>query len=86
MSSIVLVHGAWSDASAWQQVADLLTAAGHHVSAPDLPAHGSDRTSPADASLDGYTETVIAVAERLAMLSHPAEVAAAITELTANHH
>lgn len=65
MSSIVLVHGAWSDASAWDHVAPLLSSAGHRVAAPDLPAHGSDHTHPAEATLDGYVDAVIAAAERL---------------------
>jgi pimeloyl-ACP methyl ester carboxylesterase len=65
MSSIVLVHGAWSDASAWQSTAERLTAAGHQVAAPDLPAHGADHTDPSATSLDGYIATVIATAEAL---------------------
>jgi pimeloyl-ACP methyl ester carboxylesterase len=65
MSSIVLVHGAWSDASAWDVVRGQLIASGHQVAAPNLPAHGSDTTAPAQASLDGYVATVIAAAEQL---------------------
>ncbi|MFN0089036.1 MAG: alpha/beta fold hydrolase [Acidimicrobiales bacterium] len=60
MSSIVLVHGAWSDATAWWQVAEQLADAGHQVAAPDLPAHGTDPTDPHDATLDGYVATVLA--------------------------
>jgi pimeloyl-ACP methyl ester carboxylesterase len=66
MSSIVLVHGAWSDASAWDHVAQKLTSAGHQVAVPDLPAHGRDLTSPTDATLEAYVATVITAAEGLA--------------------
>jgi pimeloyl-ACP methyl ester carboxylesterase len=36
MASLVLVHGAWVDASAWDEVADALRARGHRVAAPTL--------------------------------------------------
>jgi pimeloyl-ACP methyl ester carboxylesterase len=65
MSSIVLVHGAWSDASVWKSTVELLTAAGHHVRAPDLPAHGADHTDPSAASLESYVAVVVAAAEAL---------------------
>lgn len=58
MSTFVLVHGAWSDASAWDRVAEHLTAGGHRVVAPDLPAHGTSSTPAAEATLDGYVATV----------------------------
>jgi pimeloyl-ACP methyl ester carboxylesterase len=58
MSTFVLVHGAWSDASAWSAVTERLLAAGHRVITPDLPAHGADPTPPAEATLDGYVTTV----------------------------
>ena len=35
---LVLVHGAWHGAWCWDKVTPLLTAAGHEVVAPDLPA------------------------------------------------
>jgi pimeloyl-ACP methyl ester carboxylesterase len=35
--NIVLVHGAWSDGSGWQEVHDLLSARGHHVSVVQNP-------------------------------------------------
>jgi len=66
MASIVLVHGAWSEAAAWTHVTPLLSNAGHQVAAPDLPAHGSDHTDPAEVTLDSYVGAVIAAAEQLA--------------------
>ncbi len=65
MSSFVLVHGAWSDASAWDAVADLLRDGGHTVVAPGLPGHGSDPADPADVMLDTYADVVVAAAESL---------------------
>jgi pimeloyl-ACP methyl ester carboxylesterase len=40
--SIVLVHGAWHGAWAWERVLPLLTAAGVACRALDLPGHGED--------------------------------------------
>ena len=65
MSHFVLVHGSWSDAAVWQQVAAQLRDAGHRVIAPDLPAHGLDATLPTEASLDAYAATVVAAAHSL---------------------
>ena len=58
MSNFLLVHGSWSDASVWSLVTERLRAAGHNVVTPDLPAHGSDTTDPANATLAGYAEAV----------------------------
>jgi pimeloyl-ACP methyl ester carboxylesterase len=65
MASLVLVHGAWSNASAFDRLEALLVEAGHRVIAPDLPAHGTDHSCPTSASLDGYVDTVIAAAQTL---------------------
>src|SRR5580765_7291678 len=51
----VLVHGAWSGAAAWTEVADRLRADGAEVTALDLPGHGSDTTA---ATLDGSVASV----------------------------
>jgi pimeloyl-ACP methyl ester carboxylesterase len=37
LPSIVLIHGAWADGSAWTAVIQRLQADGYHVSAPQLP-------------------------------------------------
>ncbi len=55
---IVLVHGAWSDASAWDRVAGDLRARGHAVTAVNLPGHGRDETPLKDLSLASYVEAV----------------------------
>jgi pimeloyl-ACP methyl ester carboxylesterase len=57
-ATIVLVHGAWSDATAWQAVVPLLKAQGHEVIAVNLPGHGTDATSFANISLQSYVDVV----------------------------
>ena len=37
VKNIVLVHGAWADASSWNNVAQLLRAKGYHVTAVNIP-------------------------------------------------
>src|SRR6187402_1481075 len=58
LSTIILVHGAWADATAWQAVVPLLKAQGHEVIAVNLPGHGTDATSFTNISLQSYTEVV----------------------------
>ncbi|MCR8557788.1 alpha/beta fold hydrolase [Mucilaginibacter sp. BJC16-A38] len=57
-ATIVLVHGAWADATAWQAVIPVLKAQGHEVIAVNLPGHGSDTTSFAKISLQSYVDVV----------------------------
>jgi pimeloyl-ACP methyl ester carboxylesterase len=57
-STIVLVHGAWADASAWQAVTPLLKAKGHEVIAVNMPGHGTDSTSFANINLQAYVNAV----------------------------
>jgi len=57
-STIVLVHGAWSDASSWDAVIPSLKAQGHEVIAVNLAGHGTDATSFADITLQTYIEQV----------------------------
>ena len=58
METIVLVHGAWSDASAWAQVAPVLKAKGYEVIEVNLPGHGKDNTSFATITLQSYVDAV----------------------------
>jgi len=37
LPNVVLVHGAWADGSSWSEIIEPLQAAGHHVTAPQLP-------------------------------------------------
>jgi pimeloyl-ACP methyl ester carboxylesterase len=54
MATFLLIHGAWHGAWCWDRVVPRLRAAGHEVIAPDLPAHGGDRTPWWRATLGGY--------------------------------
>jgi len=58
MARFLLIHGAWHGAWCWERVAPLLRAAGHTVIAPDLPAHGEDRTPWWRTTLGGYAQRV----------------------------
>ncbi len=57
-SPIVLVHGAWLDASSWDKVAPALRAAGHEVIAVNLPGHGKDNTPVPALTLQAYADAV----------------------------
>jgi len=57
-SPIILIHGAWSDARSWDAVVPLLQAAGHSVTAIDLPGHGGDAMPPEDVGLADYARRI----------------------------
>lgn len=50
----VVVHGAWQGAWVFADVAADLRSRGHEVDLVELPAHGDDTTSLAEATLDAY--------------------------------
>src|SRR5882757_395231 len=54
----VLVHGAWSQHTAWDAVAAKLRAAGATVDAIDLPGHGGDTTPIDQLSMAAYAARV----------------------------
>jgi len=54
VTTFVLIHGAWHGAWCWRKLAPLLESAGHTVVAPDLPSMGTDRTDPANVTLDSW--------------------------------
>ncbi len=58
MKTVVLVHGAWTDASAWDAVTPLLKARGYDVITVNLAGHGKDNTSFAGITMASYVETV----------------------------
>lgn len=58
MSTFVLVHGSWHGAWCWEKIIPLLKARGHRAVAPDLPAHGADRTPIAAITLQSYVDRV----------------------------
>ena len=55
---IVLVHGAWLDASCWEQVVPALKAAGHEVIVVNLPGHGQDNTAYPAITMQSYVDAV----------------------------
>ena len=58
MARIVLVHGAFAGAWAWEPVVGPLEALGHTVEAPDLPGAGADETPVGEVTLAAYAERV----------------------------
>lgn len=58
METIILVHGAWADASSWDAVVPLLKAQGHEVITVNMAGHGADNTSPATITFQNYVDEV----------------------------
>jgi pimeloyl-ACP methyl ester carboxylesterase len=58
METIILVHGAWADASSWDAVVPLLKAQGHEVITVNLAGHGKDTTSFAAITFQTYVDQV----------------------------
>src|ERR1700749_361400 len=56
--TIVLIHGAWADASSWDAVVPLLKKEGHEVIAVNLVGHGKDTTSFAGITFQTYVNQV----------------------------
>jgi len=57
---VVLVHGAWMGAAAWDKVAVDLRARGLQVTVVELPGHGKDNTPAEKLSMAGYVDAVVA--------------------------
>lgn len=56
MAGFVLIHGSWHGGWCFDAVADLLRAAGHSVSAPDLPGMGGDEATLGAVTLAGWAD------------------------------
>ena len=65
MSHYILVHGAWEQARAWDQVRPVLEQAGHIVTAIDLPGHGANTQPLAEVTLHAYVQSVVATISAL---------------------
>jgi pimeloyl-ACP methyl ester carboxylesterase len=61
MARFVLVHGAFGGAWCWEPAVGPLEAAGHTVTAIDLPGGGDDPTPAEEVTLDGYAARVCEV-------------------------
>ena len=59
ISTIVIVHGAWSSANDWHHVASLLMSQGNKLITVNLPGHGSDETPVSNISLQLYVYEVL---------------------------
>lgn len=74
MATIILVHGAWHDASCWRLVKPLLAAAGIQVHTPDLPGHGKSELPPARSTMKAYVSEIVdlvrACEEPVTLLGH----------------
>jgi pimeloyl-ACP methyl ester carboxylesterase len=57
-TTIVLVHGAWLDASCWNKVIPALKATGHEVINVNLPGHGKDNTPYSVITMQSYVDAV----------------------------
>lgn len=60
MARILLVHGAFAGAWAWEPALEPLRAAGHTVEAIDLPGSGEDPTPAGEVTLARYGERICA--------------------------
>jgi pimeloyl-ACP methyl ester carboxylesterase len=61
MSHYVLVHGAWEEARAWNDVSTILEQQGHRVSAIDLPGHGANMQPISEMTMGNYINTLIQI-------------------------
>jgi pimeloyl-ACP methyl ester carboxylesterase len=57
--TFVLVHGAFEDASVWQEVTKQLEHQGHEVIVVDLPGRPSNPASPSEVSSEKYRDAIV---------------------------
>ena len=73
MARILLVHGAWGNATGWARVAQRLEKAGHAVQALDLPGHGRSPIPPESVTMADYVthvQTVLAEGPPALLVGH----------------
>lgn len=58
MKNYVLVHGAWGEASEFEELIELLSADGSAVIAPDLPGHGYNFKPIGKVTMEAYVQRV----------------------------
>lgn len=59
MNHYLLIHGAWHGAWCWDELAGRLRAAGHRVTAIDLPGMGADRRPAAQVTLQAWIDRTV---------------------------
>lgn len=62
--TIVLVHGAWEDASIWSDVTAELEGMGHVVHTVNLPGRAGDTTPTSQITLDSHRDAVLSVVQQ----------------------
>jgi len=60
----VLVHAAWLGGWEWESVSKVIKEKGHTVITPDLPGHGSDKTSPKSITMEDYIKTLTNILDK----------------------
>lgn len=65
MSHYILLHGAWEESRAWDDVTPVLEDAGHCVQAIDLPGHGANVQPLSNMTMNNYVETVVNAIENI---------------------
>ena len=65
MSHYILIHGAWEESRAWDDVSPILQQNGHTVTAVDLPGHGENKQALSQVTMAAYIQTVVDVIKRL---------------------
>lgn len=59
MSHYILIHGAWEESRAWNDVSPILKKNGHTVTAIDLPGHGGNKLDVSQVTMANYIKTVV---------------------------
>lgn len=74
MTTFVLIHGAHHGGWCWEEIVPRLERLGHRAVAPDLPAHGHDKTPTDQVTLESYVgrvlKTIDAQAEPVVLVGH----------------
>jgi pimeloyl-ACP methyl ester carboxylesterase len=68
MSHYILIHGAWEESRAWDNVSAVIRARGHTVDAVDLPGHGANQRTIPQVTMAAYIDSVVGAIESL---DHP---------------
>lgn len=64
LAHFTFIHSAWMGAWQWQGLSEQLGDT-VQVVAPDLAAHGSDQTNPADVTMDTYVENMVTAIDKI---------------------
>lgn len=65
MSHYILIHGAWEESRAWDDVSPILQQNGHTVTAIDLPGNGKNEQHVSKVTMASYIQTVVSAIKRL---------------------